>query len=132
MDMEHRYGGRRALGLPAFARRKGWRGSVVGRLRDISVSGVFLEAAPGAFPLRSVVLVEVALPDAVVRSPLRARATVARVAADGVGLAFERIRPAGFAPLFAQLLSPLRPGCSRQASDRGPAVPARTKSLPAA
>jgi hypothetical protein len=51
--MEHRCGARRNLELTVLVRRRGWGGSVVARLADISISGAFVEGPPEAFPLHS-------------------------------------------------------------------------------
>ena len=100
MDMEHRCGARRSLELKVLVRRRGWGGSVVARLTDISISGAFIEGPPGAFPLHSLVQLEATPPGGASRRLMSCRAMVARVGSNGVGLVFDQIRPAGLAPLF--------------------------------
>jgi PilZ domain len=100
MDMEHRCGGRRTLELTVLVRRRGWGGSVVAQLTDISISGAFIEGPPEAFPLHSLVQIEATPPGGASSRLMSCRAMVARVGSNGVGLVFDQIRPAGLAPLF--------------------------------
>lgn len=99
-DMEHRCGLRRNLDLTVLVRRRGWAGSVVARLHDISISGAFVEGPPEAFPLYSFVQLEATPPGGASARLMTCRAMVARVGSTGVGLVFDQVRPAGFAPLF--------------------------------
>jgi hypothetical protein len=99
--MEHRCGSRRALELTVLVRRRGWAGSVVARLSDISISGAFLQGPPEAFPLYSLVHLEATPPGGASTRLMTCKAMVARVGRDGVGLVFDQVRPAGLAPLFA-------------------------------
>jgi len=98
--MEHRCGLRRNLGLTVLVRRRGWAGSVVASLGDISISGAFIEGPPEAFPLHSLVQLEATPPGGASARMMICRAMVARVGPNGVGLVFDQVRPAGFAPLF--------------------------------
>ncbi len=102
--MEHRCGTRRNLELTVLVRRRGWSGSVVARLADISISGAFIEGPAGAFPLYSLVRLEATPPGGASSRLMSCRAMVARVDRNGVGLVFDQIRPAGLAPLFAPAL----------------------------
>ena len=98
--MEHRCGTRRNLGLTVLIRRRGWAGSVVAELTNISISGAFIEASPGAFPLHSLVQIETTAPGEAGARLMTCRALVARVGGNGVGLVFDQIRPRGLAALF--------------------------------
>ena len=104
MEMEHRCGARRSLGLTVLVRRRGWAGSVVARLTDISISGAFIEGPPEAFPLYSLVQLEATPPGGSSTRLMSCRALVARVGVNGVGVVFDQLRPVGLAPLFAPVL----------------------------
>jgi len=104
--MEHRCGVRRNLGLTVLIRRRGWAGSVVAELTNISISGAFIEASPGAFPLHSLVQIETTNPGGASVRLMTCRAMVARVAGNGVGLVFDQIRPRGLAALFTAAAPP--------------------------
>lgn len=118
MDMEHRCGARRNLGLTVLVRRRGWGGSVVARLTDISISGAFIEGPPEAFPLYSLVQLEATPPGAASRRLMSCRAMVARVGRNGVGLVFDQIRPAGLAPLFTPGLAAPAPAAEYAVAGR--------------
>ena len=105
--MEHRCGVRRTLGVTVLVRRRGWAGSVVAELTSLSISGAYIEAPPGTFPLYSVVQIETSRPGAASTRLLTCKAMVARVGANGVGLVFDQIRPRGLAALFAADSPPL-------------------------
>ena len=107
--MEHRCGERRDIGMTVLVRRRGWAGSVVARLKDISISGAFIVGPADAFPLHSLVQVEATAPGGASSRPMMCKAMVARVAADGVGLVFDQVRPAGLAPLFRPASAPAQP-----------------------
>lgn len=98
--MEHRCGARRKTDLTVLVRRRGWGGSVVARLVDLSVSGARLEGPPEAFPLYSLVRLEATPPGGASTRLMVCTAMVARVGPDGVGLVFDQVRPAGLEPLF--------------------------------
>ena len=99
--MEHRCGVRRDVDLTVLVRRRGWGGSVVGRLTDVSISGAYLVGPPDAFPLYSLVQIEATPPGGASTRVITCRAMVARHGPDGVGLVFDQVRPAGLAPLFS-------------------------------
>ena len=111
--MEHRCGVRRSLGLTVLVRRRGWAGSVVARLTDISISGTFIEAPRDAFPLHALVQIEITPPGLSSSRPMTCKAMVARVGVNGVGLVFDQIRPRGLAALFAPAAWMVRPSESR-------------------
>ncbi len=90
--MEHRCGVRLNLGLTVLVRRRGWAGSVVAELTNISISGAFIEAPPGSFPLYSLVRLEATSPGGASPGLMTSRAMVARVARNGVGLVFDQLR----------------------------------------
>lgn len=89
--MEHRYGERRRMGTAVLVRRPDWSGWMVAELRDLSVSGAFVAAPGDLFPRRSQVHVEVRSPDGMC---LHCRAMVVRHDTGGIGLVFDRLRPA--------------------------------------
>ena len=99
--MEHRCGVRRILGATVLVRRRGWAGSVVARLTHISISGAFIEAPRDAFPLHSLVQIEITPPGLASSRLTTCKAMVARVGGNGVGLVFDQIRSRGLAALFA-------------------------------
>ncbi len=111
--MEHRCGMRRTLGLTVLVRRRGWAGSVVARLTDISLSGAFLEGPRDAFPLYSLVQLEATPPGGASTRLMTCKAMVARVGKNGVGLVFDQVRPAGLAPLFGPAAGPAEPAAVR-------------------
>ena len=92
--MEHRCGVRRPLDRTVLVRRRGWAGSLVARLVDLSISGAFIEGPPNAFPLYALVKIELTPPGVGTRGQLlTCHAMVARVGVNGVGLAFDEVRP---------------------------------------
>jgi hypothetical protein len=95
--VNHRCGERHAAGLTILLRRPGWRGCFVGKLINLSISGAFVETRVWAFPLHSVVRLEIASRP----RPMRCHAMVVRASRTGIGLMFDGIRPLEFAPLFA-------------------------------
>lgn len=99
--MEHRCGVRRNLGLTVLVRRRGWAGSVVAELTNLSISGAFIQVPTASFPLYTVVRLETSRPGAASTRLMNCRAMVARVDLNGVGLVFDQIRPRGLAALFA-------------------------------
>lgn len=110
--MEHRCGVRRNLGLTVLVRRRGWAGSVVAELTNLSISGAFIGAPPGSFPLYALVQIEASRPGADSTRLMTCKAMVARVGLNGVGLVFDQIRPRGLAALFSPAIPVLRPSVS--------------------
>ena len=98
--MEHRCGVRRDLDLTVLVRRRGWAGSVVAQIRNISITGCFIQGPPAAFPLYALVRLEAAQPGDAGARWMACNAMVARVATNGVGLLFDQVRPAGLLSLF--------------------------------
>ncbi len=90
--MEHRCGVRRNLGLTVLVRRRGWAGSVVAELTNLSISGAFVEAQTDAFPLYSLVQLEASRPGGASTRLMTCKAMVARVGVNGVGLVFDQLR----------------------------------------
>ena len=94
--MEHRCGVRRTLDRTVLVRRRRWAGSVVARLVDVSISGAFIEGPPDAFPLYALLKIEVTTPGGCTGAQLlTCNAMVTRIGVNGVGLAFDEIRPTG-------------------------------------
>ncbi|MBL8202019.1 MAG: PilZ domain-containing protein [Chromatiales bacterium] len=121
--MEHRCGVRHNLEVTVLVRRRGWAGSVVARLTDLSISGAFIEGPPGAFPLYSLVLLEATPPGGASTRLMSCKAMVARVSDKGVGLVFDQIRPSGLAPLFGPATGPATgPACPAVRLNERPAL----------
>ena len=57
--MDHRCGHRRTASQTVLLRRNGWAGYLVGELRDVSISGARVAVPARAFPLRTLVRLEV-------------------------------------------------------------------------
>ena len=120
--MEHRCGTRQQLpAVITLYPRMG--GAVRAWVRDVSISGMFVELDTGAgtIPPQSLVEIEMSRPDMAGRRS-RCLAMVARETADGLGLMFDRLSP----PAVARLLA----SRATQAAAR-PARPA-LRALPAA
>lgn len=98
--MEHRFGMRHPLSGRLTLRNPG-QGAVTGRLREASISGMFVETAPEFFACHTVVDVEMVLPGTAGLRSFRWQAMVIRRAADGVGLMFDHVRPAAISRLLA-------------------------------
>lgn len=104
--MEHRCGTRQCL--PAWITlypRVG--GPVRAWVRDVSISGMYVEIESGAgmISLRSLVEIEMARPDCGGRN-VRCLAMVARRTPDGLGLMFDRLSPPAVARLLANRATP--------------------------
>jgi hypothetical protein len=92
--MDHRCGTRQIVpGDTLLCRR--FSDPVKGRVRDISISGLFVEIGLDAseFALQSLVEVELTPPGAVGGRSCRCLAIVARTTPDGLGLMFDRLNP---------------------------------------
>jgi len=98
--MEHRFGVRHPLGGRLTLRNPG-QGAVTGRLREASISGMFVETAPEFFACHTVVDVEMVLPATAGLRSFRWQAMVIRRTVDGVGLMFDRVRPPAITRLLA-------------------------------
>ena len=98
--MEHRVGVRHALAGRLTLRSPG-QGAVTGRLREASISGMFVETAPEFFACHSVVDVEMVLPGTAGLRSFRWQAMVIRRTAEGVGLMFDHVRPPAISRLLA-------------------------------
>lgn len=98
--MEHRFGTRHPLS-GRLVLRTATGGPVPARLREASISGMFVEAPPEAFGTNTVVEVEMTVPGA---SGLRCyhwQAMVIRKTREGLGLLFDRVRPPAITRLLA-------------------------------
>ena len=99
-SMDHRCGSRHPLDAavnlyprPSLAVR--------GRIREASISGMFVEAPSGLFTSRSLVEVEVTVPGGPALRTYRWQAMVVRRTDHGIGLLFDRLRPPAIARLLA-------------------------------
>ena len=119
--MEHRCGTRQTVpALTTLYPRLS--GPVRGRVRDVSISGMFVEtrATPQAFPLQSLVEVELVVPGPSGPRRCRCLAMVARATLDGIGLMFDRLSP----PAVSRLLA------VRDALPKAPAARRRLHAVP--
>ncbi|MEO8443530.1 MAG: PilZ domain-containing protein [Gammaproteobacteria bacterium] len=116
--MEHRCGTRQKVGITVLVRRRGWAGSVVAELTDLSITGAFIAAPPEVFPVHSMLRIKATPPFLPGNTPLSCRAMVARLGTDGIGVVFDQTRPRGLAPLFDQASGDPASGSGRAGSLR--------------
>jgi hypothetical protein len=128
--MERRCGTRRELNAAIKVKvpNAGW---ISARIRDLSMSGLFLSIPAEHFPLRSVLTLELGVPriaSAAAAPFLVTAAMVVRTSADGVGLMFDEFGPAEIGELMAALdmpeqLTPWGAGVSSNAASEGFRLP---------
>lgn len=125
--MDHRCGTRQHLpALITLYPRLG--GPVRAWVRDVSISGMFVEIeSGGAMPPQSLVEIEMSRPGADGRSS-RCLAMVARAAADGLALMFDRLNPPAVARLLANRATLPAPRPARPALRAVPASGAKGSS----
>jgi hypothetical protein len=111
MEMEHRFGNRRAIRAPVVLHPRGGR-PLSTSTRDVSISGMFVEATPAPFSANSVIDVELTLPGVAGLHTYRWQAMVIRSTASGIGLMFDRLRP----PAITRLLASIDTGLSSVAA----------------
>ena len=104
--MEHRCGIRHPL-CAAVTLHPRRLGAVAGRIREASISGMFVETAPELFCDNAVVDVEVILPGVSALRTFRWQAMVVRRTENGLGLMFDRLRPPAISRLLAASEGPL-------------------------
>jgi hypothetical protein len=92
--MDHRCGHRREATQTVLLRRNGWAGYLVGELRDVSISGAKVAVPARAFPLRTLLRLEVTVAAEGRSQLVRLPAMVVRHTAGGIGLAFDEIQSA--------------------------------------
>lgn len=128
--MEHRLGTRRAVRAAVVLHPHG-AASVIAHTREVSISGMFVEATASLLAAHGVIEVEMTLPVAAGMRTFRWQAMVIRTTTAGVGLMFDRLRP----PAITHLLANLESGLPHNALG-GPvpavATPLRQPSEPAA
>jgi hypothetical protein len=100
--MEHRLGTRRPVTAAVTLHPPG-DGPVPGAIREVSISGMFVEAPPHRFAGNSVIDVELTLPGSTDLRTFRWQAMVIRKTATGLGLMFDRLRPPAITRLIASL-----------------------------
>ncbi len=98
--MDHRCGMRHAVDARVTLYPHGPDG-VPGRIRDASISGMFVEALPDLFGDHGVIEVEVTLPGVTALRTWRWRAMVVRRTGTGLGLMFDQLRPPAIVRLLA-------------------------------
>jgi hypothetical protein len=124
--MEHRCGSRQSI--PAVTTLYPRLSSPVGgAVRDVSISGMFVEATPDPFPLRSLVEIEFTVPAGAASRTCRCLGMVVRTTAEGVGLMFDRVNPAAVQRLMAAAGSPP----AGQLTAPWPAAPDQSSRAPA-
>jgi hypothetical protein len=100
--MEHRLGARRAV-RAAVVLHPHARASVLAHTREVSISGMFVEAPPTLLAAHEVIDVEMTLPVMAGMRTFRWQAMVIRKTATGVGLMFDRLRPPAITRLLANI-----------------------------
>jgi hypothetical protein len=100
--MEHRLGTRRAVRTAVVLCSHGGT-SVLAQTREVSISGMFVEAPAALLAAREVIDVEMSLPVTTGSRTFRWRAMVVRKTAAGVGLMFDRLRPPAISRLLVNL-----------------------------
>ncbi|MCC7259245.1 MAG: PilZ domain-containing protein [Gammaproteobacteria bacterium] len=111
--MDHRCGTRYTLDAPVRLSGHGLCG-VAGRIREASISGMFVEAPAELFADHSVIDVEVTLPGVAALRTYRWQAMVVRHTDAGLGLMFDRLRPPAISRLLAGTDMPLGAAASGQ------------------
>lgn len=102
MEMEHRFGNRRAIRTPVVLHPHGAL-PLCTNTRDVSISGMFVEAIPAPFSANSVIDVVLTLPGVAGLRTYRWQAMVIRRTASGIGLMFDRLRPPAISRLLARM-----------------------------
>jgi hypothetical protein len=127
--MEHRLGIRHAVDARVVLHVPG-SNPMHGRVREASISGMFVETRDRFPGLNSVVELEMTLPPEDAGSTFRWQAMVVRRTSTGVGLMFDRLRPIAITRLLAsrqavdvasRIAAP-RSGGVRHAADGQPAA----------
>lgn len=98
--MDHRCGMRHAVDARITLYPHGPDG-VPGRIRDASISGMYVEAVPEMFGDNGVIEVEVTLPGVAALRTWRWQAMVVRRTGTGLGLMFDQLRPPAIVRLLA-------------------------------
>ena len=112
--MEHRCGTRHPLDARVTLYARDGR-SIVAPLREASISGMYVDAAPDEFCTNTVIDVEMTVPGPMGLRTYRWQAMIIRRTASGLGLMFDRVRP----PAIVRLLAQAEAGLTGHA---GPAV----------
>lgn len=84
--------------MVARVRRRNWSGGFVGKVVDLSSSGIFVAVPPDTFRYLSTVQLELHVPGT--DQFLNCRAMVVRSTSQGVGMAFDQHQPLQLASLF--------------------------------
>jgi hypothetical protein len=107
--MEHRLGARRPVMVNVVLYPHD-APAVLAHTRDVSISGMFVEASAQMLSAHGVMDVEMTLPVATGLRTFRWQAMVIRRTASGAGLMFDRLRPPAITRLLANLDSGLPNG----------------------
>jgi hypothetical protein len=82
-------------------RRRGWRGGIIGEVRDLSVGGAFIALPRDGLPPLSLLRLEWVLPSADGRDRVvHCNAMVVRAVRGGIGVAFDDLAPSALLPLW--------------------------------
>jgi hypothetical protein len=119
--MEHRLGARRPA-RAAVVLHPHAGAALLAHTREVSISGMFVEAPPALLAAHEVIDVEMTVPVTAGIRTFRWQAMVIRKTASGVGLMFDRLRP----PAITRLLANIDAGLVASP----PAAPASVVSLP--
>jgi len=96
--MDHRHGERCSVDVTVLIRKRAWRGWVIGRMRNLSVSGAWVELPRDALSVLSQVRLELEVPCHGRHRVVHCNAMVVRTGCGGVGLAFEEMAPKALSP----------------------------------
>lgn len=122
--MDHRCGTRHAVDARVVLYPRGLAG-VAGRIREASISGMFVEAPPAVFADNNVIDVEVTLPGVAALRTYRWQAMVVRRTTTGLGLMFDQLRPPAISRLLTATDGALAPAAPPRAGERSGATPGK-------
>jgi hypothetical protein len=101
--LEHRYGERRLVDLTVLIRKRTWDGWVIGRIRNLSVSGAYIELPRDSLGVLSRVRLELECRGSPGRHRLvHCSGTVVRKECSGIGVAFEDLAPRSLSALWGE------------------------------
>jgi hypothetical protein len=98
--MDHRHGERRTVDVTVLIRKRTWKGWVIGRMRNLSVSGAYVELPRDALGVLSQVHLELDVVHRDRHHLVHCRGMVVRTVRGGIGVAFEDLAPRTIAGLL--------------------------------
>lgn len=126
--MEHRLGTRRPVSAAVVLYPPGGT-PVAGHTREVSISGMFVEAPTERFTGNGVINVELTLPGRADLRTFRWQAMVIRKTATGLGLMFDRLRPPAITRLLESLELGLPPAAARAIPEKATPLSARKETV---